>query len=174
VDPDRLVAIAAQWRTPAHPFPVPTGIGSDAYLEANPDAVVAIDRGGSIIYANPSVERMFGWQPRELVGQPVDRLLPTRLASRHAAHLARYLASPIARPMGIGRVLRGRRVDGSEFPVEISLAPVETAGGTAVFATIVDITLRQTFSDVISEARSRSNDAELAGSLAGQRPVNSG
>jgi CRP/FNR family transcriptional regulator len=171
VDPDRLVSIASRWRIPTRLYPVPPGVGSDAYLEASPDAVVAVDLEGSVIYANPSVQRIFGWQPQDLVGQSVDRLLPTELASRHAAHIPRYLSNPIARPMGIGRELRGRRADGSEFPVEISLAPVQTPGGLAVFATIVDITYRARFARAISTARSRSQAVESHGREADLTPA---
>jgi PAS domain S-box-containing protein len=159
LDPDRLVSIGSRWRIPTRLYPVSPGVGSDAYLEANPDAVVAVDREGSVIYANGSVERIFGWQPEDQVGQSVDRLLPTDLAPRHAAHLTRYFSDPTSRAMGIGRELRGRRADGSEFPVEISLAPVQTPGGLAVFATIVDITYRATFARAVSTARSRSEAA---------------
>jgi len=170
VDPDRLVSIAARWRVPTRLYQLPPGVGSDAYLEANPDSVVAIDRHGAVIYANPRVETMFGWQPSDLVGESVDCLLPKGFAARHAAHLAAYFDAPSARPMGIGRELRGRRVDGSEFPVEISLAPVQTPGGVAVFATIVDISFRRTFSQAIRTAQSRAQTADLAGPLIPQQP----
>jgi CRP/FNR family transcriptional regulator len=155
LDPDRLVAIAARWRTPTRLFPVAPTLGSDAYLDANPDAVVAIDPAGAIIYANPSVQSVFGWLPRDLIGLPVYRLMPTDLAPRHAAHLARFFAKPTARPMGIGRGLRGRRVDGTEFPAEISLIPVQTPGGVAAFATIVDVSYRAEFREAVDKARSR-------------------
>jgi CRP/FNR family transcriptional regulator len=159
-DPDRLVSIAARWRAPRRLYPVSPGIGSDAYLEANPDSVVAIDSHGTIIYANPSVGGMFRWQPKDLIGQPVDRLLPARLASRHAAHLKTFVARPSARPMGIGRELRARRADGSEFPVEISLAPVQTPDGVAVFATIVDISYRAELTMAVNRVRSRTTTAD--------------
>ena len=112
-------------------------------LEASPNAVVAVDASGRITYANPQVEATFGYSREELIGQPVEILLPERVSARHVAHRDGFLAHPVARPMGIGLDLAGRRKDGTEFPVEISLSPVDTADGRHVFATVVDITARK-------------------------------
>ncbi|MGH2511511.1 MAG: PAS domain S-box protein, partial [Candidatus Limnocylindrales bacterium] len=109
-------------------------------LDASPDAIVAVDAPGSIVYANAQVQVTFGYGPDELLGRPIERLLPAAAASRHVGHRAAFVAHPVARPMGIGLDLAGRRKDGSEFPVEISLVPVPGPGGLQVFATIVDIT----------------------------------
>ena len=162
LDPDRLVAIAGRWRTPARLHSASSALDSSAFLDANPDAVVAIDRAGTIVYANPSVHATFGWQPEELVGQPVEVLLPTSVRPLHRAHMDRFFAKPTARPMGIGRVLRGRRADGAEFPVEISLAPVNTKGGLAVFATIVDISYRAELREAVGKARLQSGSREMS------------
>ena len=114
-----------------------------AFVEASPNAVVGVDADGEIVYVNPQAERTFGYVQADLVGQPVEMLLPERVATRHLKHRRRFTAQPRARPMGIGLDLAGRRRDGSEFPVEISLSPVQTALGIQVFATVVDITSRK-------------------------------
>ena len=153
-DADRLVAIAGRWRASDQLYRVDPTLDAEAYLEVNPHAVVAVDSRGTIVYANPSVNGTFGWQPRELIGKSIDRLVPPDVVTRHAVHLAVFFAHPAARPMGIGRDLRGLHADGSEFPIEISLAPVETAGGRAVFATIVDISYRARLREAVHVARS--------------------
>ena len=95
-------------------------------LEASPNAVVAIDDHGQIIYVNPQAEATFGYGRAEVIGRPVELLIPERVHERHVGHRNGFLEHPFARPMGIGLDLAGRRKDGSEFPVEISLAPVDT------------------------------------------------
>lgn len=156
------MAIAGRWRIPNRLDSVSSELDSNAYLDANPDAVVAIDPDGTIVYANPSVHATFGWQPQDLVGQPVDRLLPVGVTPLHRDHIDRFFAKPTARPMGIGRLLRGRRADGSEFPVEISLAPVTTRGGMAVFAAIVDISYRAELREAVDKARLQSSLRETS------------
>ena len=137
-----------------------------AVLEASPNAIVAIDNRGQIIYANPQVETTFGYEQAELLGRPVERLIPDRLGDRHTAHRRTFLANPIARPMGIGLDLAGRRRDGSEFPVEISLSSVETGHGTEVFATIVDITARKAAEAQLLQAQKLESIGRLAGGIA--------
>src|SRR4026208_60794 len=97
-----------------------------AVLEASPNAIVAIGADGLIAYANPQVEATFGWTPDALIGKPVEPTIPKRGSARHIGQRAAFMERPDARPMGIGLDLAGRRRDGSEFPVEISLAPVRT------------------------------------------------
>jgi len=87
-----------------------------AIVETSPNAVVAIDGTGSIIYANPQVAVTFGYDRDELIGRPVEVLLPERVADRHVGHRNDFLARPLARPVGIGADLAGRRRDGTEFP----------------------------------------------------------
>jgi PAS domain S-box-containing protein len=112
-------------------------------LESAPDAVVGIDAAGLIVFANRQICRLFGYDPDELVGQPVETLLPTRFHAAHRGHRARYLADPVTRPMGAGLELAGRRRDGSEFPVDISLSAIETSDGLIATAFVRDLTDRK-------------------------------
>jgi len=137
-----------------------------AVFEASPNAILAIDERGLIIYANPQVAATFGYDRAELIGQPVERLIPDHLGDRHLGHRASFLANPIARPMGIGLDLAGRRRDGSAFPVEISLSTVETAHGIEVFATVVDITARKAAEAQLLQAQKLESIGRLAGGIA--------
>jgi PAS domain S-box-containing protein len=137
-----------------------------AVLDASPNAIVAVDGAGSIGYANPRVEEVFGYRPEELLGQPLERLLPDRVQDRHVAHRQSFADQPTARPMGIGLDLAARRKDGSEFPVEISLSPVESAAGVQVFATVVDITERKAAEAELLQAQKLESIGRLAGGVA--------
>ncbi|HZC32509.1 MAG TPA: ATP-binding protein [Candidatus Bathyarchaeia archaeon] len=137
-----------------------------AVLEASPNSVVAIDARGAITYVNPQVRLNFGYERDEVLGQPVELLLPERVTDRHVAHRDGFLAHPVARPMGIGLDLAGRRKDGTEFPVEISLSPVETADGLQVFATVVDITARKAAEGQLLQAQKLESIGRLAGGIA--------
>jgi len=137
-----------------------------AVLEASPNAVVATDVLGRIVYVNPQIESTFGYEPTEVMGQPMELLLPEGAASRHTAYRAGFIAHPVARPVGIGLDLTGRRKDGSEFPVEISLSPVETSTGLHVFATIIDITARKAAENQVLEAQKLESIGRLAGGIA--------
>ena len=105
-----------------------------AFLEAAPDAMVIVRRDGQILFANGQAERLFGYPRAELIGQPVDVLVPARYRDQHPGHRATFLAAPRARPMGVGGTLHAVRKDGREFPAEISLGPVATAQGTVITA----------------------------------------
>lgn len=94
-----------------------------AVFEAAPDGVVVVDSDGAIRAANPKVAQLFGWTISDLAGQPVEVLVPEYQRERHVAHRAAFTAHPHDRPMGAGLDLRGRRRDGSEFPIEVSLSP---------------------------------------------------
>lgn len=111
--------------------------------ESTPNAIVMANADGVIIFVNSQAERNFGYGREEMVGQPVEMLVPERSRGRHPGDRQAFFASPTARPMGAGRDLFGRRKDGSEFPVEIGLTPIQTAEGPAVISAIVDITERK-------------------------------
>jgi PAS domain S-box-containing protein len=109
------------------------------FLEAAPDAIVIVDSEGRMIIVNELTESMFGYERHELLGRPVELLVPERYRSLHGGHRSQYTKSPKTRPMGAGRELLGRRKDASEFPVEISLSPLHTEEGIRVISIIRDI-----------------------------------
>lgn len=112
-------------------------------LESAPDAVVIIDGHGRIALVNRQAEAMFGYQQDELLGQPIEVLMPSRFAAAHAAYRADYFRKPRTRPMGAGLDIVARRKDGTEFPVEISLSPMATDGEIFVTSIIRDVTERK-------------------------------
>jgi diguanylate cyclase (GGDEF)-like protein/PAS domain S-box-containing protein len=114
-----------------------------ALLESAPDAMVIVDARGEIVLVNAQAENLFGYGREELLGQRVEMLVPDRFRNAHPGHRKRYSDDPHTREMGAGHELHGRRKDGSEFPVEISLAPLETESGTLVSSAIRDITDRR-------------------------------
>jgi PAS domain S-box-containing protein len=116
-------------------------------LEAAPDAIMQVDAEGRIILLNRVAEDMFGYSRDELLGQPVEALIPKELHVRHAAHRAHYREQPMTRTMGSGLALEAIRKDRSRFPVEISLSPSESAEGFRVTAIIRDITERKVAED---------------------------
>jgi len=112
-------------------------------LESVPDAMVIADAQGTIIHVNGVAERLFGWPPAEIVGQPIEILLPARFRGMHQVHRAGYHGAPRTRPMGLGLDLSGLRKDGGEFAAEISLAPVAVDGRPCVMAAVRDVTERK-------------------------------
>jgi PAS domain S-box-containing protein len=111
-------------------------------LEAAPDAIVGVNREGQIVLANAETERTFGYRLDELVGQPIEILVPEVARRMHTGHRDEYLADPRRRPMGAGRQLTARRKDGTEFPADISLSSLETEDGLLVAAAVRDVTDR--------------------------------
>ena len=112
-------------------------------LESAPDAVVITDSDGKIMLVNAQTEELFGYRRKELLGHPVELLLPNSARDRHVEHRVDYLADPRTRPMGVGLELAGKRKDGSEFPVDISLSAIETSDGVRLLTAFVrDITER--------------------------------
>lgn len=111
-------------------------------MEAAPDAMVIVDSSGKIVLVNSQLEKMFGWMRAEVIGQPVEVLIPKRLHTKHQGHRSGYFSDLRTRPMGSGLELLGVRRDGAEFQVEISLSPLEAEEGSFAIAAIRDITER--------------------------------
>jgi diguanylate cyclase (GGDEF)-like protein/PAS domain S-box-containing protein len=114
-----------------------------ALIESAPDPIVIIDWHGHIALVNAQFEAVFGFSRREVLGNNVSILIPERLRDRHRQHMKRYMKAPRTRPMGAGQDLLGVRADGTEFPIEISLSPLESAEGLLVSAVIRDVTERR-------------------------------
>ncbi len=109
-------------------------------VEAAPDAMVLVDRSGSVVLANERAEQLLGWAPRELIGKPIETLIPESVRADHVQHRTAFVAAPRRRRMGQGIELVARHRDGHEVPVEVSLSPHETHLGLLVSAAIRDIT----------------------------------
>lgn len=146
----------------------------ETFLETVPDAMVVVDHHGRIVMLNSRTERLFGYLRDQLLGVQVEVLVPERYRGSHSEHRAGYSAAPTVRPMGTAQELYGSRKDGSEFPVEISLSPVETEHGLLVASAIRDITdrkraeaqraslIREHAARAEAEAANRSKDEFLA------------
>ncbi len=112
-------------------------------LDALPDGVVITDEAGRIQFVNRQTQALFGYSAEALLGQPVEVLLPERFRSEHPTHRTNYVVEPHLRPMGTGLQLFGRRQDGTEFPVEISLSPITVGGTPLVLCTIRDVSAQR-------------------------------
>jgi PAS domain S-box-containing protein len=112
-------------------------------VEAAPNGMLLVGPEGHIVLVNAHMERLFGYRKEELLGQPVEMLVPERFGKQHPAHRDRFFASPLIRPMGAGRDVFGCRKDGSEFPVEIGLSPIQTDAGLFVMASVIDLSERK-------------------------------
>lgn len=132
-------------------------VTTDDLVDAAPDGILLADETGRMLVANRRMEELFGYSPGELLGQPVEMLMPEADRLAHREHRARHAAEPAARPMGTGLVLTGLRRDGSRFPVEISLSPLCSPAGSFTIATVRDVTDR-----VAAEERLRRAERDMA------------
>lgn len=126
-----------------------------AMVESSPDGMLLADEHGVLVLVNTQIEALFGYDRGELLGLPVEKLIPERHRMAHTAYRTRYAMAPRPRAMGGELALKGRRQDGSEFPVEVSLSPITTEQGLRVVATVRDITDRLAIDDVVRRNQSR-------------------
>ena len=131
-------------------------------LDSLPDAMIIIDASGKVLFANHQVTELFGHANGEIVGQPVEILLPERFRQRHVGHRLGFTGSVRERPMGIGLDLFAMRKDGSEFPVEISLSPIKQGEDVLVAAAIRDVSARMKADRALKDARREAEHANLA------------
>ncbi|HEY8218957.1 MAG TPA: PAS domain S-box protein, partial [Methylobacter sp.] len=122
-------------------------------VESAPNAIVMVNNSGAIEMVNSQTEAFFGYSRAELIGQPIEILVPERFRDRHVGYRQAYLRAPVSRPMGAGQDLYGLRKDGTEFPVEIGLSLIDSKEETLVLSTIVDITMRKATEAAIRQAQ---------------------
>lgn len=140
--------------------------------EASAQGIVTVDADGRILTANEAIEAMFGWSTAELIGQPIEVLVPAAARGVHAQHRAAYASAPRSRPMGLGLDLTGQRKDGAPFPVDISLNHIVTAHGLRTVAFVTDITVRKRVETTLRlHARLESLRADLSAVLSRPDPL---
>jgi PAS domain S-box-containing protein len=155
--PDRMVGVCADITERKH--------AEERFrlaVEAAPAAMIMVDPAGSIVLANALAEKLLGYERNEIVGLPVERLVPERLRSHHLEYRANYARGAKQRPMGVGRDLYVIRKDGSEVPVEIGLSPINTPDGVFVISAVTDITERKRAAEAESRARRAAEEANRA------------
>lgn len=164
--PPSMPFSAASSRQPAAPITATTLPTLQRLLDLSPDALLVIDERGDIVLANPQTSALFGYRPDQLVGHSLEMLLPERMRGRHIAHRASYLASPHSRPMGVGLDLVGRRYDGMEFSVDISLRPCYVKRQVYVMAAIRDVSAQRQWererADLLARLRLQADLIDLA------------
>ncbi|MCW5800265.1 MAG: Histidine kinase [Nitrospira sp.] len=121
-------------------------------VESAPNGMLMIDPKGTITMVNKQVEAMFGYSREEMLGHPVEMLIPERFRPNHPSHRMGYFSAPTSRAMGVGRELFGLRKDSTEFPVELGLNPIDTSKGQLALASIVDISLRKKTENALAKA----------------------
>ena len=122
-------------------------------LEGAPDAMVIADKEGRILLVNKQLETLFGYERGEVLGQQIEMLMPDQFRAQHLAHRRAFMSHPRTRPMGAGLDLRGRRKDGTEFAIEVSLSPLQTEQGLLISGAIRDITARKRVEAELTEAK---------------------
>ena len=140
----------------------PHSVRVDRYrqiLDTAPDAMIVLDLDGIISFANLQTENLFGYSRADLLGKPLETLIPERYRGAHANHLAHYFAKPSTRHMGSGLALFGRRIDGSEMDIEVSLSPVYGNGDMLVCAAIRDISERKRIEGLVKVGSERLSSA---------------
>src|SRR5258708_29037459 len=145
-------------------------ISPGSLLEAAPDAMIAVHRNGTIRFVNGQTEAIFGYTRTELLGERVELLIPERLRGNHSGHIGAFFETPKIRSMGAGLSLLGRHSDGTEFPIEVSLSPVEIAGEVFVMAAVRNVTDRKLLEQTLEATRAQmiaSSRLSALGEMAG-------